>query len=68
MLGVVSTDNDDYGKDYDKGDEDTAFILPNNDMRQVGSTHWVDVYSIKSHKSTSMAVLQRQEQGRLYER
>jgi hypothetical protein len=35
MLGVVSTDNDDHGK-YD---EDTAFLLPNDDMRQVGSIH-----------------------------
>jgi hypothetical protein len=37
MLGVVSTDNDDeYGKD---DDEDTAFLLPNNDIRQVGSIY-----------------------------
>jgi hypothetical protein len=38
MLGVVSTDNDD--DDYGKvDDEDTAFLLPNNDMRQVGSIY-----------------------------
>jgi len=39
MLGVLSTDNDDHGKDYDEGDEDTAFLLSNNDGRQVGSIH-----------------------------
>ena len=39
MLGVVSSDNDDRGEDYDEGDEDTAFLLPNDDGRQVGSIH-----------------------------
>ena len=39
MLGVVSSDDDDHGEDYDEGDEDTAFLLPNDDGRQVGSIH-----------------------------